>query len=203
MNDGEFPTLGAWVHYGLGSLNENLPQFISIGTRPYWNIRDGLYLGPAHDAVPLHIDPKNPLDFCSPQREFSPPSARSVGIDLSRRLNAISEERYPQDRALAARIASYELAYRMQMSVPEIIDFSKETAATKKLYGLDNPASRDFGEQLVGLATIHRARRTVHSNSAWRPQVPAPWDAHSNLKAGYATLSSLGRSADRRAARRP
>ena len=92
MNDGEFPTLGAWVHYGLGSLNENLPQFISIGTRPYWNMRDGLYLGPAHDAVPLRIDPKNPLDFGTPEREFSA-EARAVGIDLSRRLNAISEER--------------------------------------------------------------------------------------------------------------
>jgi uncharacterized protein (DUF1501 family) len=188
MNDGQFPTLGAWVHYGLGTLNENLPQFISIGARPYWNIRDGLYLGPAHDAVPLHIDPKNPLDFCSPQREF-PAKARAVGIGLSRRLNAITEERYPQDRALAARIASYELAYRMQMSVPEIIDFSKETAATKKLYGLDNPASKDFGEQLLASRRfIERGVRFIQIQHG-SPGAGA-WDAHSNLKAGYATLSS-------------
>jgi Protein of unknown function (DUF1501) len=58
MLDGQFPTLGAWVHYGLGSLNDHLPQFISLGTREYWNKKDGLYLGPAHDAVPLRIDPK-------------------------------------------------------------------------------------------------------------------------------------------------
>ena len=189
MNDGEFPTLGAWVHYGLGSLNDNLPQFISIGARPYWNMRDGLYLGPAHDAVPLRIDPKNPLDFCTPEREFSS-EARAVGIDLSRRLNAIKEDLHPQDRTLAARISSYELAYRMQMSVPEVIDFSQETAATKKLYGLDNPQSREFGEQLLA------ARRFVERGVRFiQIQHGAPgagaWDAHSNLRAGYTTLGQM------------
>ena len=68
MLDGEFPTLGAWVHYGLGSLNDNLPQFISMGNREYWNIKDGHYLGPAHDAVPLRVDPANPLDYGKPER---------------------------------------------------------------------------------------------------------------------------------------
>ena len=53
MLDGEYPTLGAWVHYGLGSLNDNLPQFISMGKREYWNAKDGHYLGPAHDAIPI------------------------------------------------------------------------------------------------------------------------------------------------------
>jgi uncharacterized protein (DUF1501 family) len=188
MNDGQFPTLGAWVHYGLGSLNENLPQFISIGQRPYWNSRDGLYLGPAHDAVPLRIDPKNPLDFCSPERKFSS-EARAIGIDLSRRLNAMKEARSPDDGALAARIDSYELAYRMQMSVPEIIDFSKETETTKKLYGLDQPASKEFGEVLLA------ARRFVERGVRFlQIQHGSPgagaWDAHSNLKNGYATLAS-------------
>ena len=63
MLDGEFPTLGAWVHYGLGSLNNNLPQFISMGGREYWNAKDGHYLGPEHDAVPIRVDPANPLDY--------------------------------------------------------------------------------------------------------------------------------------------
>jgi hypothetical protein len=183
LNDGQFPTLGAWVHYGLGTLNENLPQFISIGARSYWNIRDGHYLGPAHDAVPLRIDPKNPLDFCTPESEISA-QARSVGIDLSRRLNAISAERHPDDEALAARIASYELAYRMQMSVPQVIDFSDETEETKKRYGLDLPHCREFGAQLLA------ARRFVESGVRFiQIQHGSPgagaWDAHSNLKAGY------------------
>src|SRR5438045_4622878 len=66
MLDGEYPTLGAWVHYGLGSLNDNLPQFVSLGKREYWNARDGHYLGPAHDAVPLRIDPAHPPDYAKP-----------------------------------------------------------------------------------------------------------------------------------------
>ena len=72
MLDGEFPTLGAWVHYGLGTLNENLPQFISMGKREYWNIKDGHYLGPAHDAVPIRVDPANPLDYGKPELPVKP-----------------------------------------------------------------------------------------------------------------------------------
>src|SRR3954464_569805 len=68
MLDGEYPTLGAWVHYGLGSLNDNLPQFISMGSREYWNAKDGHYLGPAYDAVPIRVDPANPLDFGKPAK---------------------------------------------------------------------------------------------------------------------------------------
>ncbi|RLT14594.1 MAG: DUF1501 domain-containing protein, partial [Planctomycetota bacterium] len=148
MLDGEFPTLGAWVHYGLGSLNDNLPQFISIGTREYWNKKDGLYLGPAHDAVPLRIDPSNPLDFGKPELPFSR-EAQAVGFDLIESLNRQTAVEYPNDPATAARVASYELAFRMQRSVPEVLDFSGETAETKALYGLDLPHCREFGTQLL------------------------------------------------------
>src|SRR4051812_36265480 len=188
FKDGSFPTLGAWVHYGLGTLNENLPQFISIGTRPYWNLRDGLYLGQNHDAVPLRVDPKAPLDYCTPERAFAS-DARSVGIDLSRRLNAHKQERYPKDKALAARVASYELAYRMQMSVPDVIDFSKETPATKKLYGLDRPESREFGEVLLASRRFieHGVRfiQIQHGGGA-----AGAWDAHFQIKPGMVTLGS-------------
>src|SRR5256885_10380894 len=70
MLDGEFPTLGAWAHYGLGSLSDDLPQFISMGKREYWNVRDGHYLGPAHDAVPIRVDPANPLDYARPEADL-------------------------------------------------------------------------------------------------------------------------------------
>ncbi len=154
MNDGEFPTLGAWVHYGLGSLNDDLPQFISIGTRPYWNMRDGHYLGPAHDAVPLRIDPKNPLDFGRPERPVSD-EAQAIGAKLTHELDTLRDTEYPHDPALAARIASYELAFRMQRSVPEVMDFSQETAETKELYGLDQQHCKEFAAQLLA------ARRMV------------------------------------------
>ena len=99
------PTLGGWVHYGLGSLNDNLPQFISMGTREYWIRRDGEYLGPAHDAVPLRINPTDPLAFGRPERPFSR-EAQEVGFDLVESLNRLTGVEYPSDPATAARIAS-------------------------------------------------------------------------------------------------
>ncbi|MFO0903868.1 MAG: DUF1501 domain-containing protein [Pirellulales bacterium] len=184
QNDGDFPTLGAWVHYGLGSLNDDLPQFISIGFREYWNKKDGHYLGPAHDAVPLRIDPANPLDFGKPERSAAP-AARDIGLDLVRKLNALRGETYPQDAALAARVASYELAFRMQQSIPKVLDFSQETAETKTLYGLDNPRCRDFGSQLLA------ARRLVEQGVRFI-QIQhggggaGAWDAHGGLKNNHA-----------------
>src|SRR6476620_8975671 len=187
MNDGEFPTLGAWVSYGLGSLNDNLPQFISIGSREVWNRKDGLYLGPAHDAVPLRIDPKNPLDFGQPERPF-PADAQSVGRDLVRELNALRGVEYPGDPVLAARVASYELAFRMQQSVPEVLDYSKETEETKKLYGLDLPHCREFGGQL--LAARRLVERGVRFIQIQHGGVGAgAWDAHTHLKENHSKLA--------------
>ena len=183
MNDGEFPTLGAWVHYGLGSLNDNLPQFISMGTREYWNKRDGHYLGPAHDAVPLRIDPSNPLDFGKPERPLSA-DAQKLGMDLVQQLNTLRGTAYPQDAAMAARVASYELAYRMQRSVPEVLDFSNETAETKTLYGIDQPHCRDFAMQL--LATRRLLERGVRFIQIQHGGGGAgAWDAHGGLKANH------------------
>jgi hypothetical protein len=117
MLDGEFPTLGAWVHYGLGTLNKNLPQFISLGAREYWNAKDGHYLGPQHDAVPLRIDPKNPLDYGKPEKDTSAAEQR-VNFNLVGRLNKLRAVEYPDDDRLTARIKAYELAFHMQKSMP-------------------------------------------------------------------------------------
>ena len=182
-NDGAFPTLGAWVHYGLGSLNDNLPQFVSIGRREYWNKRDGQYLGPAHDAVPLRIDPKKPLDFSRPERAFSD-QERAVGRRLIEQLNTLRGVEYPDDPAMAARIASYELAFRMQRSVPEVVDFSKETEKTKKLYGIDKPACKEFGMQLLASRRlVERGVRFVQIQHG--AGGAGKWDAHGGLKANH------------------
>ncbi len=187
MLDGEFPTLGAWAHYGLGSLNDNLPQFISIGTREYWNKKDGHYLGPAHDAVPLRIDPANPLDFGKPARPVDA-AARDIGMKLVRELNQLRGVEYPNDPALAARISSYELAYRMQRSVPEVLDFSKETAATKALYGLDLAHCREFGSQLLAARRlVERGVRFIQIQHGGGGA--GAWDAHSGLKGNHAKLA--------------
>lgn len=182
-NDGEFPNLGAWVHYGLGSLNDELPQYISIGNREYWNKKDGHYLGPAHDATPLRVDPKSPLDFARPARAVSN-QAQAVGIDLLTRLSALRHAESPDDAALAARIASYELAFRMQRSVPDAIDFSQETAETKSLYGLDQPHSRDFGMQMLAVRRlVERGVRFIQVQHG--AGGAGKWDAHGGLKKNH------------------
>ncbi len=183
MLDGEFPTLGAWVHYGLGTLNDNLPQFISMGRREYWNARDGHYLGPAHDAVPLRIDPANPLDYgrpALPRRD----AERRIGADLVGKLNKLRAVEYPDDPALAARIKAYELAFRMQTSIPEVLKFSDETEETKKLYGLDRPETRDFGMQLLASRRlVERGVRFIQiQHGAGGAGV---WDAHGGLRANH------------------
>ena len=187
MLDGEFPTLGAWVNYGLGSLNDNLPQFVSLGTREYWIKKDGLYLGPAHDAVPLRIDPLNPLDFGKPALPVND-SVRKTGRDLVRDLNALRGVAYPEDPALAARIASYELAGRMQTSVPELMDFSKESEETKTLYGLDKEPCREFGSQLLAARRmVERGVRFIQIQHGGGGA--GAWDAHSGLKANHERLA--------------
>lgn len=183
MLDGEFPTLGAWVHYGLGSLNDNLPQFIGMGRREYWNAKDGHYLGPAHDAVPIRVDPKNPLDFGKSAAGLSA-EEQQLGFDLVGRLNQLKGVEYPNDPALDARIKAYELAYRMQTSVPDSLDFASETQATQELYGLDDPATRDFGMQMLATRRfIERGVRFIQvQHGAGGAGV---WDAHGGLKANH------------------
>jgi hypothetical protein len=183
MLDGEFPTLGAWVHYGLGSLNDNLPQFISMGRREYWNAKDGHYLGPAHDAVPLRIDPSHPLDYGRPARARHPEEQR-IGADLVGKLNRLRAVEYPDDPALRARIKAYELAFRMQTSIPEMLKFSDETEETKKLYGLDRPETREFGMQLLASRRlVQRGVRFIQiQHGAGGAGV---WDAHGGLKANH------------------
>lgn len=183
QNDGDFPNLGAWVHYGLGSLNDDLPQYISIGNREYWNKKDGHYLGPAHDAVPLRVDPNNPLDFSRPERPVSP-QAKEVGIDLLKRLHTLKSGESPHDAALAARIASYELAFRMQRSVPEAVDFSTETAETKALYGIDVPHCRDFAMQMLAARRlVERGVRFIQVQHG--AGGAGSWDAHGGLKGNH------------------
>jgi hypothetical protein len=183
MLDGEFPTLGAWVNYGLGSVNDNLPQFISMGNREYWNAKDGHYLGPAHDAIPIRVDPNNPLDFAKSASGISD-EEQQVGFDLVGGLNRLKAVEYPKDAALAARIKAYELAFRMQTSVPEVLNLNSETKETEALYGLDDPATRDFGMQMLATRRfIERGVRFIQvQHGAGGAGV---WDAHSGLKSNH------------------
>lgn len=186
MLDPRVPTIGAWVNYGLGSLNDNLPQFISMGPR-YFDRSDGHYLGPAYDAVKLKVDPKNPLEFARPEGDIST-AEQALGFGLVNRLNKLASKDYPRDKALDARIKSYELAFRMQAAVPDIIRFDQETASTQRLYGLDQKETRTFGEQL--LAARRFAERGVRFIQIMHGDGAAgAWDQHSNLKAKHSELA--------------
>ena len=186
MLDPRVPTIGAWTTWGLGTLNENLPQFIAMGPR-FFDKRDGHYLGPAYDSVALKVDQNNPLDYAKPEGDITSTEQR-LSFDLINRMNRLTATQYPNDAALHARIKSYELAFRMQMAVPEAVDFATETKATKNLYGFDQTETRPFGEQL--LAARRFAERGVrfiqiqHGSGA-----AGAWDQHSNLKAKHAELA--------------
>ena len=186
MLDPRVPTIGAWVNYGLGSLNENLPQFIGMGPR-FFDKRDGHYLGPAYDSVRLKVDPKNPLDYARPEGDVSE-NEQELGFDLVRRLNRLAGRQYPDDPQLEARIKSYELAYRMQTAVPDVIRFDTETEATKKLYGFDQKETRPFGEQLLAARRFAeqgvRFIQIMHGDGA-----AGAWDQHSALKAKHSQLA--------------
>ena len=184
MLDGEFPTLGAWVHYGLGSLNDNLPQFISMGNREYWNAKDGHYLGPAHDAIPIRVDPANPLDFGKPANDLSRgraadrlrpgrPAEPAQGGRVPRR---------PGARTRGSRPTSWPSACRRRCPRRSTLD--TETKATQELYGLDDPATRDFGMQM--LATRRFVERGVRFIQVQHGAGGAGvWDAHGGLKANH------------------
>ena len=182
MLDPPVPTIGAWVSYGLGTLNENLPQFISMGPR-FFDRGDGHYLGPAYDPVKLKVDQNNPLDFAKPEGDL-PREEQRLEFDLVDRLNKLTSRKYPHDPALEARIKSYELGFRMQTSVPGVIDFTSESEATRKLYGLDETPTKAFGEQLLAARRFVekgvRFIQIMHGGGA-----AGAWDQHSGLKAGH------------------
>jgi len=190
--DGFFPTIGSWVHYGLGTLNENLPQFVVMG-RPIADCCGGVkshganYLGPEHDGVQLAVDPGNPLPFATPDRAMFREEQRAE-FDLINRLNGLTQVEYPDDDKLRARIRSYELAYRMQSAIPEVMDLETETQSTQDLYGLNDSAAAPFGRQcLAARRMVERGVRFVQVFHGSNGGAGA-WDAHSNLQTGHASL---------------
>jgi len=186
MLEPRVPTLGAWVTYGLGSMTDNLPSFVNIGPR-YFDTRDGHYLGPAYDAVNLKVDPKNPLLFAAPEFAISKPE-QEMQFQLIRQLNASAAEDYPGDRALLARMKSYQLAFNMQTAVPETMNLDEESAETKKLYGLDEKVTEPFARQLlVARRLAERGVRFIqlqHGDGA-----AGAWDSHSGLKKNHSNLA--------------
>lgn len=184
--EGFHPTIGSWVHYGLGSLNDNLPQFV-VMDRPPGDCCGGVathgaaYLGPEHAGVPIEVNPASPLPFGTPGATVTHEERRGQ-LALLGDLNRLAAVEYPDDPALRARVKSYELAARMQLAVPEVVSLKGETEATRRLYGLDNPTTAPFGTQcLVARRLVERGVRFVQIYHGGGQG----WDAHSKLRENH------------------
>lgn len=192
--EGGIPTLGSWVAYGLGTLNEDLPEYVVLGQPTgdccggTWTFGAG-YLGPEYSGVRLNTDPKNPLPFISPAGGSVERDEQEAAFSLLGRLNRLSGIDYPDDEQLRARIKAYELAFLMQSAVPETLQMDRESEETRKLYGMDQSATRSFGELcLAARRMVERGVRFVqifHGGGGG-----GAWDAHADILQNHTNLAA-------------
>ncbi len=192
MNTGSIlmgkPSLGSWVGYGLGTENQNLPAFVVLPD-PSGGIKGGPpaygagFLPGSYQGTVMRGGASPILDLRSAGK-LSDGEQRGV-LDMISALNAHHHESRSDDGELSARIQSYELAYRMQSAAPEAVDLSRESAETKRLYGLDDPVAAEFGTRcLLARRLVERGVRFVQLYSG---DVNG-WDAHENVETNHATM---------------
>jgi hypothetical protein len=173
------PTFGAWVTYGLGTENQNLPAFVVLNdlgglpTNGMQNWTSG-WLPPLYQGTPFRSEGMPVLNLKPKQPR--PDAVEAGRRDFLRKLNERHSARHPHEPELDARIASFELAARMQMSATDALDLSHESDATKKLYGLDRDATRSYGTRcLLARRLVERGVRFVQLTMPGQP-----WDTHAN-----------------------
>ncbi len=175
---GDRPSLGAWISYGLGSENQNLPSFIVMragetGRTAAWSngFLPARYQGILCESTGIPNLP-TPAEISH--------ESRCLQLDLIGKLNAHHAEKHAGHSELEARIKSYEMAFRMQSAAPEVFDLSRETAEAKRLYGVDQEDTKEFGTLcLLARRMVERGVRFVQLRSGG-------WDAHGNLVKNHA-----------------
>lgn len=192
MNSGRLqsgsPALGSWVNYGLGSSNDNLPGFVVMLAREGGPINGAKnwssgYM-PASYAGTIFRATGSPINDLSLPAGTTRPIERDV-LDTLARLNETHHAARPDQSELAARIATYELSYKMQMHAPEAVDIGQETEATKRLYGINREQTRDFGTRcLLARRLVERGVRFVQLYSGGGHN-DDNWDAHGDLVANH------------------
>jgi len=192
--EGAFPTIGSWVSYGLGSLNENLPEYVVLGTPTgdccggEWTHGAG-YLGPEYAGVRLNVTGAEPLPYVSARQLHVSAEDQAAEFSLIGKLNQLAGIQYPDDPQLRARIKSYELAFGMQMAVPHTLNLEQETRETLELYGMHEETTEPFGRLcLTTRRLVERGVRFVqifHGGGAG-----GEWDAHGGLQKNHSQLSA-------------
>lgn len=178
------PAIGSWVTYGLGSENANLPGFIVLPEFSYpqggaANWGNG-YLPAQFQGTPLRPQGSPILDLQPPSGVT--PEHQRKNLDLLQQLNRNHHERYPWQDELAARMNSYELAFRMQMQVPELLDLDGESRHTLDLYGVDDPVTDKFGRKCL------LARRLVERGVRFVQLYAGTWDSHDYIERAHGAL---------------
>ena len=198
-----FPSMGAWISYGLGSLNDDLPAFVvlpdSRGFAPNgpanWSAG---FLPASHQGTMVRPGARNPIRDLFPPADAKP-AAEADALSLLGKLNRAHASKRPGDSRLDARIASYELAARLQASAPAVLDISKESAKTRRMYGLDDKVTEDFGRNcLVARRLLEKGVRFVQVWSGADNGFPRRnWDSHEDIQRDH---GEMGTSLDRPAA---
>ena len=194
-----FPSAGSWISYALGSENQNLPVFVVLpdprGMPPNGaaNWSSG-FLPAAHQATTIRAGTPEPIyDLHAPRDSgYITREAEREGLDLLARVNTGHLREHPADSRLEARIASYEMAARLQLSAPEVLDISKESEATRKLYGIDSEITADLGRRcLTARRLLERGVRFVQVWSGADNGFPRRnWDSHENLAKDHGEMGT-------------
>ncbi|MEZ6134229.1 MAG: DUF1501 domain-containing protein [Pirellulaceae bacterium] len=177
-----FPTAGAWITYGLGSDNQNLPGYVVLGNTkgakggPHnW----GAGFLPTTYQGTLFRSQGTPILNLKRQPEVTPSDQRAQ-LDLMAKLNHEHLQQHAGETEFIARMQSFELAFRMQSEATDVVDLSQESEATHKLYGIDKPASKSYGSKCL------MARRLIESGVRFvQVYSDGEWDAHSDLKKNH------------------
>lgn len=200
-----YPSLGAWMSYGLGTQNQNLPTFVVMHeTRPRGE--DGIwspgFLPRNHQPLLLDARQRERIANLSRAQSMAETQQRAQ-LDLVRQLNEDHRRHRPLEGELDARIESFELAYRMQAAAPEATDISRETQLVQRLYGIEDPQTATFGRQcLIARRLVERGVRFVQifagrGTGGDGSVADVPWDGHSNIETNH---RSCGLATDQPAA---
>jgi hypothetical protein len=191
-----FPSIGSWISYGLGSENANLPSFVVLPDRrglPPCGVANwgNGFLPASHQGV-IFGDQREPIADLQPPSSV-PPQSQAASYDLLTQLNEQHLKANPGEDALVARIKSYEMAARMQVSAPEVTDIKGESEATREMYGLNDPVTRDYGYNcLLARRLVEKGVRCVQMyNGAHFGAPRVNWDGHEDLRANHSKQAAV------------